>query len=90
MSARSKRSPPCLRDRFQQLLAEKGVNTIIHYPIPVHLQESYAECQEQSKYLPVTEQLANEIVSLPLYPELTDVEVAYIIESVLNVYAQLN
>ena len=43
-----------------------------------------------TEQIPVTEQLANEIVSLPLYPELTDVEVAYIIESVLNVYAQLN
>lgn len=78
------------RDRFQQLLDEKGINTIIHYPVPVHLQESYVECRDQSKYLPVTEQLANEIVSLPLYPELIDAEVDYIIESVLNVYTQLN
>lgn len=77
------------RDRFQKLLEEKAIATIIHYPIPIHLQESYAECREQSKYLPLTEQLASEIVSLPLYPELTDEEVDYIINNVLEVYEQL-
>ncbi|MGL5808045.1 MAG: DegT/DnrJ/EryC1/StrS family aminotransferase [Xenococcaceae cyanobacterium] len=78
------------RDRFQSLLQEKGIGTIIHYPIPVHLQESYSEHRSQSKYLPVTEKLAGEIVSLPLYPELTDEEVDYIIGSVLNVDRKLN
>lgn len=77
------------RDRFQQLLAEKGVGTVIHYPIPVHLQESYPECRDQGKYLPLTEQFANEIISLPLYPELTDKEVDYIIATVLDVYSHL-
>lgn len=78
------------RDRFQSLLQEKGIGTIIHYPIPVHLQESYCEHRSQSKYLPVTEKLAGEIVSLPLYPELTDEEVDYIIGSVLDVDRKLN
>jgi dTDP-4-amino-4,6-dideoxygalactose transaminase len=73
------------REKFQSLLQEKGITTIIHYPIPVHLQESYSECRNQSKYLPVTEKLASEIVSLPLYPELTDEEVDYTIASVLDI-----
>jgi dTDP-4-amino-4,6-dideoxygalactose transaminase len=77
------------RDRFQKLLAQNAIATIIHYPIPVHLQESYAECRLQGKYLPLTEQLAGEIVSLPLYPELTDEEVDYVIKTVLDAYEQL-
>jgi len=77
------------RERFQKLLEEKAIATIIHYPIPVHLQESYAECRLQGKYLPLTEQLAGEIVSLPLYPELTDEEVDYVIKTVLDAYEQL-
>ena len=77
------------RDRFQKLLEEKAIATIVHYPIPVHLQEAYAECRVQSKYLPLTEQLAGEIISLPLYPELTDEEVDYIIQTVLAGYQQM-
>jgi dTDP-4-amino-4,6-dideoxygalactose transaminase len=77
------------RDRFQSLLQERGITTIIHYPVPVHLQDSYAECREQSPYLPITEKLASEIVSLPLYPELTDTEVDAIIDNVLAVYQKL-
>jgi dTDP-4-amino-4,6-dideoxygalactose transaminase len=77
------------RDRFQQLLAEKGIGTIIHYPVPVHLQESYSESQLQSKYLSITERLAGEIISLPLYPELTDDEVDCVITSVLECYYQI-
>jgi len=77
------------RDRFQQLLQEEGITTIIHYPIPVHLQKCYTECREQSRFLPITEKLASEIVSLPLYPELTDGEVNYIIKKVIDVYEQI-
>ena len=77
------------RDRFQQLLQEQGIATIIHYPVPVHLQESYSEFQGQSKFLPVTEKLASEIVSLPLYPELTDEEIDYITKGVIEVYEQI-
>jgi dTDP-4-amino-4,6-dideoxygalactose transaminase len=76
------------RERFQSLLQEKGLSTIIHYPIPVHLQESYSEHHTQGKKLPITEKLASEIVSLPLYPELTDDEVDYVIESVLDVVSK--
>lgn len=78
------------RERFQKLLEEKAIATLIHYPIPVHLQESYAECRVQGKYLPLTENLASEIVSLPLYPELTDEEVEHIIQIVLVAYQQIS
>ena len=74
------------RDRFQQLLAEQGIATLIHYPVPVHLQAAYAECRVQRAYLPITEQLASEIVSLPIYPELRDDEVDYIIAKVSSLH----
>lgn len=78
------------RERFQKLLEENAIATIIHYPIPVHLQESYAECRVQGEYLPLTENLASEIVSLPLYPELTEEEVDRIIQTVLVAYQQIS
>lgn len=89
-------SPPCYhvyhlyvivvpeRDRFQELLAKEGISTLIHYPIPIHQQTAYQECGNQSKYLPITEKLARQIISIPLYPELTDEEVNYIIETIIT------
>ncbi len=78
------------RDKFQHLLSTAGISTMIHYPVPIHLQESYQELREQSSYLPITEKTANEIVSLPIYPELTDLEVDYIINTVIKVYGELH
>lgn len=77
------------RDRFQKLLADLGISTVIHYPIPIHQQESYQELRYQSKFLPIAEKLAEQIVSIPIYPELTNEEVDYIIDSVVDRYPQL-
>jgi dTDP-4-amino-4,6-dideoxygalactose transaminase len=65
------------RDKCQQLLQKRGIQTQIHYPIPVHKQKAYTEF-ENAKDLSVTEVICNEILSLPLYPSLTDEEVTYI------------
>ncbi len=73
------RSPQ--RDLLQIKLRERGVGTGIHYPVPVHLQPAYAErvaCAPDG--LPRTEQAAREVLSLPVYPELTDDQVAAICE----------
>ena len=78
------------REKFQKLLAEAGIATMIHYPVPVHLQESYPELSNQSHYLSITEKFAHQIVSLPIYPELTDDEINYIIKVVSIIYHQLN
>lgn len=61
------------REAFMAFMKEKGIETFIHYPIPVHLQQAYAGIWKQGDF-PVAEQLCNEIVSLPLYPELTDAQ----------------
>jgi dTDP-3-amino-3,4,6-trideoxy-alpha-D-glucose transaminase len=64
------------RDRLQATLRECGVGTAIHYPLPAHLQPAYLDLGlARPGSLPVTEQLAGEVLSLPIYPELTDAEV---------------
>jgi len=68
-----------LRDRLQQ----KGVGTNIHYPMPVHLQPAYASrCEMDPCGLEITETYANEILSLPMYPELSQDEVDAVIDAV--------
>lgn len=60
------------RDRLQQGLRARGIGTLIHYPIPIHRQPGYADLGYGYGSLPVTERIADEIVSLPLYPGLTE------------------
>jgi dTDP-4-amino-4,6-dideoxygalactose transaminase len=59
------------RDHFRATLEQEGIATGIHYPIPVHLQPSCARFGYRRGMLPVTEAVAERIVSLPMYPELT-------------------
>ena len=62
----------CLRDRdgIVKKLAQAGIATAIHYPLPVHIQPAYKGRCRGSGNLPVTESLAGRILSLPIYPEL--------------------
>ena len=64
------------RDAFMQYMCNNGIATGIHYPIPPHKQEAYKAYNTLS--LPLTERLANEVVSLPIAPYLTDDDVEYI------------
>jgi dTDP-4-amino-4,6-dideoxygalactose transaminase len=59
------------QDELRRFLESKGVGTLIHYPVPVHLQEAYCDLGLGRGALPLAERYANEILSLPLYPELT-------------------
>lgn len=72
------------RDGLQKYLAEKGVGTLIHYPVPAHLQKAYSYRGYKTGDLPVTEQMVKRILSLPMYPELTDEQVSYVIKEVRN------
>jgi len=76
------RVPGGKRDALKDFLAERGVGTGIHYPVPVHLQEAAQFLGYRQGDLPVTERLAGEVLSLPMYPELTDDQVAYVAEQV--------
>jgi dTDP-4-amino-4,6-dideoxygalactose transaminase len=67
------------RDGFRARLAERGVGTLVHYPVAVHQQEAYCELAEQGAVLPVTNRVVDEILSLPLYPELEAGEIDAVI-----------
>jgi len=70
------------RDALQQHLTDHGVPTIIYYPLPLHLQRVYAPMGWKQGDFPVAEALARRILPLPMYPELTDEQVDYVIETV--------
>lgn len=70
------------RDRVQESLTEKGIQTGKHYPVPVHLQQAYRGLGHRRGNFPVTERLANEQLSLPMYPEMPDSDVESVCEAV--------
>ncbi len=68
------------RDEFQKYLTEKGIQTIIHYPTPPHKQGAYKEWNNLS--FPITEEIHNTILSLPISPVMTDSEIEKVVEVV--------
>ncbi|WP_114227893.1 MULTISPECIES: DegT/DnrJ/EryC1/StrS family aminotransferase [Sphingomonas] len=70
------------RDALQARLADAGVQTLIHYPIPPHLQRAYAEWQLGPGSFPIAERLANRVLSLPIGPQMSDAEVDQVIHAV--------
>lgn len=70
------------RDAFRAALASRGVETLVHYPRPVHLQPAYTGLRQGPSGLARTERLCAEVVSLPLYPELREEEVAAVVTAV--------
>lgn len=71
------------RNQFQEYLKQSGIETLIHYPIPPHQQKCYSDWNQRS--LPITEKIHQEVISLPMSPVLTEVEVSKIIETI-NLY----
>lgn len=76
------------RDALKASLAKAGIMTVVHYPLPVHRQEGYAlQAVLPTQGLPVTERLVGRILSLPLYPELDEVEIDRVITAVRAHYS---
>ena len=73
------------RDRLQEFLKETGIQTLIHYPIPVHLQPAYVDLGYSIGDLPNTEKIANEILSLPLHMALTSDQVIHIADTITQI-----
>jgi len=67
-----------LRDELRKYLSEKGISTGIHYPIPLHLQPAFEFLGYKKGDFPVAEKLAEEVLSLPMFPELTKDEIYYV------------
>lgn len=75
------------RDTLRGWLIGQGIGAGIHYPIPVHLQKACADCGYGVGSLPVTEALVGEILSLPMYPELSEVQIARVVEQICEFFA---
>ena len=69
------------RERLQQHLDSCGVCTLIHYPIPIHLQQAYQDLNKREGDYPVSEKCAREVLSLPIFPELADEEISQVVAS---------
>lgn len=76
------------RDELQAHLSQAGIATGIHYPIPIHLQPAYADLAYKPGDFPVTEMLAQRILSLPMYPGLTREAVEYTANAICSYVAQ--
>jgi dTDP-4-amino-4,6-dideoxygalactose transaminase len=76
------------RDALRQFLRERGIGTAIHYPVPIHLQPAYRGRLGEVGSLPETERAAREIVSLPMYPELSADDVRTVARAIREFAAQ--
>jgi dTDP-4-amino-4,6-dideoxygalactose transaminase len=77
-------NPAARRDRVAKHLASKGIATSIFYPLPLHLQPAYESFGGQIGQLPVAERAANQVLSLPLYPEMTNEQVDRVADSLIE------
>jgi len=82
-----------LRNFLKYHLTKRGINTIIYYPIPIHSQEAYQNTLYEREELLETEKICTEVLSLPMFPEITFKEQNYVVEnlnSIINDYLNIN
>ncbi len=72
------------RDGLMQHLLDKGIPCAIYYPIPLHAQKAYADTRYKEENFPVTNQLAREVLSLPMHTELDQEQINYITDAILD------
>jgi dTDP-4-amino-4,6-dideoxygalactose transaminase len=70
------------REAFIKTMTEKGISTAVHYPKPLHLQPAYQNLGYKVGAFPIAEKASKAVISLPSFPELSDEEITFIIESV--------
>jgi len=73
------------RDRFVSKLKERGIDAGIHYPVPLHLQPAYRHLSLGPGSFPAAESAASEVLSLPIYPEMTGEQVQYVVDQSRNI-----
>jgi dTDP-4-amino-4,6-dideoxygalactose transaminase len=74
------------RERLQEHLTAAGIGTGLHYPVPLHLQPCFANLGYKEGAFPRAEAAAKRLLSLPMFPELTDEQIEFVAESILNCY----
>ena len=75
------------RDWVRKVLGEQGIQTGVHYPIPVHLQPAYAGLGYGRGAFPVTERLAEETLSLPIFPEISEAQISQVSDALIRITA---
>lgn len=75
------------RDELRQFLAERKIGSEVYYPLPLHLQPAFAYLGLKAGDLPVSEQAAKEVLALPMFPELTEPEITWVVESIADFYS---
>ena len=81
------RSPQ--RDALQSYLEHKGIGTAVYYPIPLHLQECFASLGHTIGDFPHSEKASKETLAIPVYPELTQEQVEYVVDSICSFYRKV-
>jgi dTDP-4-amino-4,6-dideoxygalactose transaminase len=74
------------RDALRARLAEQGIGSEIYYPLAMHKQTAFKHFLERPVSLPVCEALEQEVLSLPMFPEITDAQIERVVEAVKNFY----
>ena len=74
------------RDALQHFLSEQGVGTLIHYPVPPHMQEAYQELNYRKGDFPLAEEIAETCLSLPIYPGLTEEEINQVVSAITSFF----
>jgi dTDP-4-amino-4,6-dideoxygalactose transaminase len=72
------------RDALKEHLKRQGIHSLIHYPMPIHLQPAYEELGYSAGSLPNAERASREVLSLPLYPELTEEKIKRVCQNVID------
>lgn len=75
------------RDELQRYLSDKGINTLIHYPIPIHLQKAYHYLGHKIGDFPIAEELSQTCLSLPLWPGMTNSQIEYVSETIISFFS---
>jgi len=74
------------RDELQKFLSNREIGTDIYYPLPLHKQDCFAPLQAENSDFPITNQISNDVLSIPIFPELTEEQIRYVAESIRDFY----
>lgn len=70
------------RDELEKYLLDKGIHTVKHYPVPIHMQPAYSDLNISEGQLPIAEEISSTVLSLPMYYGISDEEIKYVCENI--------